>query len=134
VYILHTYLLYLALSIAVTIWVARTLHRNGRTFLVDAFQGNDSLADSVNHLLVVGFYLLNLGWIVATLRTSQQVFTGRELMELLSDKMGTVLIVLGLMHFFNLFLFSKMRRRGLDRRPDAPFPVAPSGRMEGPVL
>ncbi|MFN7937249.1 MAG: hypothetical protein U0R19_28245 [Bryobacteraceae bacterium] len=130
----HTYLLYLALSFAVTIWVARTLHRNGRTFLVDAFHGNDPLADSVNHLLVVGFYLLNLGWIVATLRTELQIETARSLMELLSDKVGTVLIVLGILHFFNLFLFSRMRQRALDRRPDAPFPVPPSGRMEAPEV
>ena len=52
---------YLLISVAVTIWVARTLHKNGRIFLVDAFHGNEHLADSVNHLLVVGFYLVNVG-------------------------------------------------------------------------
>jgi len=51
-----TYLIYLAISIALTVWVARTLHKNGRVFLVDVFHGNEALADSVNHLLVVGFY------------------------------------------------------------------------------
>ncbi|MFN0106088.1 MAG: hypothetical protein ACKV2U_28860 [Bryobacteraceae bacterium] len=126
-YILHTYLLYLAISIAITAWVARTLHKNGRTFLVDAFDGNSVLADSVNHLLVVGFYLLNLGWIVVTLRTYQEIDTGRALMELLSDKVGIVLIVLGILHFANLLVFSRMRRRGLDRRPGAPPPIPPTG-------
>lgn len=133
-YILHTYSLYLAISLAVTIWVARTLQRNGRTFLVDAFQGNDALADSVNHLLVVGFYLLNLGWIVITLRTYQDVATGRALMELLSDKIGVVLVVLGIMHFFNLYLFSRMRRRGLDRRPGVLPPLPPDGTFRGEIL
>jgi len=131
--IVHTYLLYLALSIAVTVWVARTLHKNGRTFLIDAFHGNEALADSVNHLLVVGFYLINVGWIVATLRTYQEVNTGRVLMELLSDKIGTVLIVLGIMHFLNIFIFSRMRRRALDRRPDAPPPIPPSGYLHPQV-
>ena len=56
-----TYLSYLAISISLTIWVAQTLHKNGRVFLIDVLQGNESLADSVNHLLVVGFYLINLG-------------------------------------------------------------------------
>lgn len=132
-FIFHTYLPYLALSIAVTVWVARTLHKNGRTFLIDAFHGNDALADSVNHLLVVGFYLINFGWIVATLRTYQEVNTGRVLMELLSDKIGTVLIVLGIMHFLNIFIFSRMRRRALDRRPDAPPPIPPSGYLHPQV-
>lgn len=61
------YLLYLAISIAMTIWVARTLQRNGRVFLVQAFRGNEAMADSVNHLLVVGFYLINVGFIALTL-------------------------------------------------------------------
>lgn len=125
-YVLSTYLAYLVISIAVTIWVARTLHKNGRAFLVDAFHGREELADSVNHLLVVGFYLINLGWIVMTLRTHYLLYTARETIELLSDKVGTVLFVLGLMHFFNLFLFSWFRRRALDRIATMP-PIAPTG-------
>ena len=60
-YIVCTYALYLAISIALTVWVAKTLHKNGRLFLVDAFHGNEPLADSINHLLLVGFYLINVG-------------------------------------------------------------------------
>ena len=131
-YILHTYLLYLTVSIAITIWVAQTLHKNGRTFLLDAFHGNEALADSVNHLLVVGFYLLNLGWIIWTLRTHGDVETGRALVELVSDKIGFVLIVLGVMHFGNIFVFSRMRRRALDRLPSAPPPIPPTAFYGGP--
>ena len=125
-YVVPTYVAYLLLSIAVTIWVARTLYRNGRAFLVDAFLGREELADSVNHLLVVGFYLINLGWIVTTLRTSYALDTVREAIELLSDKIGTVLLVLGIMHFFNLFVFSWLRRRALDRSSGLP-PLPPNG-------
>ena len=87
-FVLYTYVAYLLISVAVTIWVARTLHKNGRAFLVDAFRGQDALADSVNHLLVVGFYLVNLGWIVMTLRTYQSLDTARSAVELLRDKVG----------------------------------------------
>jgi hypothetical protein len=125
-YVLFTYGFYLVISIAVTIWVARTLHRNGRAFLIEAFHGQEGLADSINHLLVVGFYLINIGWIVMTLRTSYDLFTIRAAIELLSDKIGTVLFVLGLMHFFNLFLFSVYRRRALDRAAGVP-PIPPTG-------
>jgi hypothetical protein len=123
-FVVHTYAAYLLVSLAVTIWVARTLYRNGRAFLVDAFLGQEALADSVNHLLVVGFYLINLGWIVMTLRTHYRIDTLREAIEILSDKIGTVLFVLGLMHFFNLFLFAMFRRRALDRSSLSP--VTPS--------
>jgi hypothetical protein len=120
-YIVVCYVAYLAVSLAVTIWVAQTLHRNGRTFLVDAFQGNSELADSVNHLLVVGFYLINFGYVALALRTADLVPTVRSAIELVCDKLGVVLIVLGVMHFFNLYVFNRLRKRGLaELRP--PFP------------
>ena len=120
-YIVVCYVAYLAVSLAVTIWVARTLRQNGRSFLVDAFQGNSELADSVNHLLVVGFYLVNIGYVTLALRTGSQVETARSAIELVCDKLGVVLLVLGAMHFFNLYIFNRLRLRGeADLRPPLP--------------
>ena len=129
-HIVFTYLLYLAISVTLTVWVARALHQNGRVFLVDVFHGNESLADSVNHLLVIGFYLINLGWMVGSLRTYEALDTPRVALEFLSDKIGTVLFVLGLMHFFNLYLFNRFRRRALDEIAFAVPPIPPTGTME----
>lgn len=120
-----TYLLYLAISIALTVWVGRTLFKNGRVFLVDVFHGNESLADSVNHLLVVGFYLINFGYVSLALKLGYDVATAREGIEALSVKVGMVLLVLGAMHFFNLFIFSRMRRRA--SLVNGPPPVPPDG-------
>jgi hypothetical protein len=120
-YIIACYAAYLAISLVATVWVARTLHKNGRTFLVDAFHGNRELADSVNHLLVVGFYLINIGYVTLALHTADQVTSARAAIELVSDKIGVVLIVLGVMHFFNLYVFNRLRRRGqADLRPPLP--------------
>ncbi|MDQ3252602.1 MAG: hypothetical protein M3458_00990 [Acidobacteriota bacterium] len=106
-----TYLTYLSISIALTVWVARTLHKNGRIFLVDVFQGNEGLADSVNHLLVVGFYLINFGYVSLALKLGYDLQSAREGIEALSWKVGLVLLVLGGMHFFNLLVFSRLRHR-----------------------
>jgi hypothetical protein len=107
------HLAYLFISIGVTIWVARTLHKNGRIFLVDAFLGNEALADSVNHLLVVGFYLINVGYVTLALRLGAHPLDAAEAIEVLSTKVGVVLLVLGLMHFVNLRIFASMRRRAI---------------------
>lgn len=107
------YVLYLAASIGLTIWVARTLHRNGHIFLVQAFRGNEGMAASVNHLLVVGFYLINLGFVSLALRYGTAPRDLPELILYLSSKLGLVMLVLGAMHFFNMFNFDKMRRKGL---------------------
>src|SRR5688500_12288268 len=111
-----TYLVYLSVSIALTIWVAHTLHKNGRVFLVDVFHGNEALADSVNHLLVVGFYLINFGYVTLALKIGYAVETAQEGIEALSWKVGLVLLVLGAMHFFNLIVFSRIRRHGTHGR------------------
>ena len=66
------YVAYLFISIALTVWVARTLVKNGRVFLVDSFLGNESLADSVNHLLAVGFYLINVGYVALALKYGEK--------------------------------------------------------------
>ena len=101
-----TYLLYLGISIAITVWVAHTLHSRGRVFLVDIFQGNEKLADSVNDLLVVGFYLINLGYVTLALKYGTKPHSLDESIEFLATKIGLVLVILGIMHFFNLFLFT----------------------------
>lgn len=114
-----TYIAYLIISVGLTVWVARTLHRNGRIFLVDSFHGNEPLADSVNHLLVVGFYLINIGYVALALKYGDKATDAGTALEALSTKVGLVLVVLGVMHFFNLFIFSKMRRRAIENRPPA---------------
>ncbi len=125
--IVTTYIVYLLASIAVTVWVAHTLHKRGAIFLVDAFHGNAELAASVNHLLVVGFYLINIGYVSLALKTADTITTSRAAIELLSDKIGMVLLILGGMHFFNLFVFSRIRRNSQPRR--TPPPVAPNAML-----
>ena len=121
--IVVSYLIYLVISIALTVWVARTLHKRGAIFLVDAFQGNAELAASVNHLLVVGFYLINIGFVSLALKSDLAINDWRRAIEMLSDKLGWVLLTLGGMHFFNLFVFSRIRQKGMIM--EGP-PVAPS--------
>lgn len=121
-YIVITYSLYLVISIGLTIWVARTLSKNGRIFLVDCFHQNEPLADSVNHLLVVGFYLINIGFIALFLKLGITIEAPQGVFEALSGKVGVVLLVLGGMHFFNLLVFSKVRRRALLEKVPPPLP------------
>ncbi|MGB1125010.1 MAG: hypothetical protein ACPG4Q_07380 [Phycisphaeraceae bacterium] len=131
-YQVYAYAIYLLLSIVLTVWVAKTLHHHGRVFLVTAFHGDEKLADSVNHLLVVGFYLINLGWVTLALHSDTDLFTIGDVFELLSYKLGVVLLVLGAMHFFNIYVFNRMRKNAIYEtapppiEPDEELPVLPS--------
>jgi hypothetical protein len=101
-YTLPSYLIYLVFSIGFTYWVGRTLFRNGRIFLLDAFKGDEAMADSINHLLLVGFYLVNFGLVSLFLSFGRTPNDEVQMIEVLAQKIGIVLIVLGGMHFFNM--------------------------------
>ena len=120
-----TYVVYLVISIALTIWVAMTLSKAGRVFLTDVFHGDDKLAEAVNHLLVVGFYLVNLGFVALWLKSGNTVADAQGVFTELSVKVGTVLLVLGGLHLSNVYILNRMRRRALYDASPKP-PVRPS--------
>ncbi|WP_420593784.1 hypothetical protein [Deinococcus sp.] len=113
-----TYVLYLAISLTVTLWVGSTLHRNGRIFLLDAFGGNGQMADSVNQLLRVGFYLLNIGFIALFLNTGTVPETAGGMVRMLSWQIGAVLLVLGGVHFFNMRNIAGMRSKAMRKQEE----------------
>lgn len=115
-----SYTAYLLLSIAITVLVARTLHRNGRIFLVDSFLGNETLADSVNQLLLVGFYLVNVGYVSLTLRYGVKPWTLEQAIEYISTRIGFFLLILGFMHFVNIKVLASMRGPVRPPRHTAP--------------
>ena len=116
-----------------TIWVARTLFRNGAVFLADVFGDNEALAKAVNNLLVVGFYLLNLGFVVLYVRTGRAIWDLTGLLDTLSVKIGIVMLVLGVLHLSNVLVFNGIRRRSRQEALRTP-PLPPQGFVPGPGL
>ena len=125
-YIIITYICYLPITLLLTVWVARTLFRNGKVFLVDIFHGNQLLADSVNNLLLVGFYLVNIGYAVYTLQVTSSISNAQEVIEILSFKTGKIILILGAMHFMNLYIFFNLRRKATVKKEGTGFASIPN--------
>jgi len=125
------YVLYLPVSMVLVVWVATTLFRHGRRFLIDVFHDDEGLADSVNHLLVVGFYLINLGYVALQMDLSTTPTNAADIVEALAMKVGLVCVVLGVVHFANIFVFSVMRSNSrrivVPMQPLQPAPAPPLG-------
>ena len=132
---LTTYSIYIGISLAMTYWVGRTLNRNGRVFLIENFEGKEQLADSVNHLLLVGFYLINLGFVSLALKYGIKPTNAVEAVEFLSTKIGLVIVVLGAMHFFNMAWLTKFRTSKLFHAlaPPAQTEMKPSSTAPAPA-
>ena len=128
-YLISVYVTYALVSISLIAWLAHTLFKNGAVFLRDVFHDRAELADSVNRLLVIGFYLMNLGYAFLLLR-SPVADTAVDAIEALTTKLGALLVSLAVLHFANLFVFYKIRER--SSRSHTP-PVRPQTRMPNPV-
>lgn len=111
--VLLVYLPYAVIAITLTIWLARTLSRHGGVFLQTVFPDKPELANAINQLLVIGFYLVNIGWALLLLRANEvtdAVTTPTDAIALLTTRLGTLLLLLGVAHMANLYVFHRVRR------------------------
>ena len=114
--LMTTYIVYLLLSTALTVWVAAMLSKHGKVFLADVFNRDEHLVVAVNQLLVVGFYLVNAGFVALWLQTDHTITGASDAIERLAMKLGTVALVLGGVHLVNVWIFNEIRKRRLDEQ------------------
>lgn len=98
------YGIYLPVTFYVTVLVGRALHQAGRHYVCEMTEGNETLTDAINNALLVGYYLMNLGYIALMMSSWEQIASLPELLYVLCDRIGTILLTLGLMHFLNMFV------------------------------
>ncbi|MBL0135021.1 MAG: hypothetical protein IPP79_14060 [Chitinophagaceae bacterium] len=109
------YLIYLPVVIVLTWYVAHTLFKNSKVFMLEIFHGKEVIATSTNKLFETGFYLLNLGFAFLIMEIASDITDNRSLLELLTAKIGGFCIYLGLMLFFNLYLFFRGKKVSKER-------------------
>ena len=109
------YLIYLPIVIVLTWYVAHILFKNSKVFMEDIFHGKVDIAVSTNKLFETGFYLLNLGFALVVMEVTSEIYDNRTLLEILSAKIGGFSIYLGIMLFFNLYLFFRGRRKSKQK-------------------
>lgn len=113
-YVIIVYLIYLPVTLLLTFYVSRTLFRNSKVFMMDIFHGREDIASSTNHLMQVGFYLLNVGFALLMLKTGYDIFSPQRVFEITSLKIGGFSIYLGVMLFMNLYLFFRGKRKSKE--------------------
>ena len=128
-YLVPVYAIYVIVAVALIVWLARTLFHNGEVFLADVFEDDPRMAHAVNRLLVIGFYMANLGYAALILQAdgAPDAVAG---FEVLSAKLGFLLVSLAVLHFVNLYVFYRIRRRA--GAATLPPPVAPQRRVLPP--
>ena len=116
---------YALVAVALVVWLARTLQRNGEVFLENVFE-DDGMARAVNQLLVVGFYLLNLGYALLLYKVGDAVAL-TEAFNGLVGRVGALLLSLGVIHLVNMAVFWRIRNhKSRSTNRTMPMPPAPT--------
>jgi hypothetical protein len=113
-YLTIFYSIYIVLTTLLIIYVANYLFKNGKSFLLSAFKGNESVANSINNLLKIGF-LVNIGYALISIRYNYNLQSNAQLIEALAVKIGTIVLILGAMHFFNMYILYLIGRITRDK-------------------
>jgi hypothetical protein len=105
------YTLYLLISVVLTIVTATILARSGRIFLTHMLGGDEALGQAISRLLAVGFYLLNLGFVILAMRDTGSVHSTQQAVQVLATKLGEAVLVIGALHLINVFALTRVGRR-----------------------
>ena len=101
-YNIITYCFYFLILLFVVLYVGGVLFKNGRPFLINTFSGNIILADAVNKFLLVGYYLVNIGYTIIFLKIEIRIDSPLKMVDVLSEKVGAIVLTLGIMHCINI--------------------------------
>ncbi|MEZ4803920.1 MAG: hypothetical protein R2852_00125 [Bacteroidia bacterium] len=109
-YNIISYVIYLPITAWITIYVGKVCFVNGRAYLNQILHNRSELVNSINSSLLLGYYLLNIGYAATMLSFWPEIHDFQNLILELSRRIGLIIISLGLMHYFNLtvtYLISK---------------------------
>jgi hypothetical protein len=111
-YNILAYIIFLTLIIFIIVYVGRYFYSNGRIFIIALFNGNSTMADYINELLLIGYYLFNIGYAFLKLRQWEKVNNLETLFSSLATSIGVLIFILALVHYFNMlviYLLSKSK-------------------------
>lgn len=115
-FVTTAYLIYLPVVIILTWYVAHTLFKHGKIFMLDIFRGREDIAIATNRLFELGFYLLNVGFVLLIMEVDEVIGSNQRLLEVLSTKLGFYSVYLGIMLFLNLYMFFRGRKISRQRQ------------------
>ncbi len=101
------YLIYLSLTSIIIIKVGKLCYDNGNIFVSQLIPNHEELCHQINKMLLIGYYLLNLGYCAMTIISWEKIQTNNQLIEIIATKSAIIILTIGFMHYINIFLLTK---------------------------
>ena len=105
------YILYFLITYFITVHTGLSFYRNGRIYILDILEGNEALTSYINRLLLIGYYLLNLGYVALSVNEWDEINTVAEMLSILSFKVGAIMLLLACIHFVNMAVILHIGRK-----------------------
>lgn len=109
-YQIASYITFLFFSFIITIKIGWVLFKNGEIYLLEIFNHQEAYVKSINKLLLIGYYLINLGKATIEITFWETINNLPDLIRVVGTKLGNLLLILAIMHLVNvigLTFFSK---------------------------
>jgi hypothetical protein len=103
-YNILSYLIYGCITIYIIYWVGKLFHRNGRIYILRLFHQNEAVTDTTNNILLIAYYLFNIGYAVAQFSFWEKVSDVETMIATISAKTGVLVTILAVTHYCNLYL------------------------------
>ena len=102
-----SYGIYLGITLMGILQVGHQLHSVGERFIQFFFPEEKMRSIQINDLLLLGFYLVNIGYAVIVLTNgSEGLFSLQARIEWILTKVGLIMLILAALHVNNMVLIA----------------------------
>ena len=101
------YVIYLLITTFIIINVGKICYRNGNIYVAQLIPEHEDLCKKTNQVLLIGYYLLNLGYCAMTLISWDKIISYSQLVEVISIKTAIIVCIIAMLHYFNIYIITK---------------------------
>lgn len=101
------YLIYFGITIFIIVKVGKVCYNNGNIYVSQLIPDHEELCQKINQMLLIGYYLLNIGYCAMTIISWQKINTTENLIEIIASKSAVIIVTIAIMHYINILLLTK---------------------------
>ncbi len=119
-YNVTAYIIYLIITFFVIVFVGKLFYKNGRVFILALMRDDAPATDQLNNILLVAYYLFNIGYAFVKLHLWQKIENLAMLVASIANNISLLIFILASTHYINMMLIwylSKSKNSSLTIKP-----------------
>jgi len=101
------YFIYLSITIFIILKVGKICYKNGNIYVAELIPNHADICQKINQVLLLGYYLLNIGYCAMTLISWQKIISYTQLTEIICAKTAVIIFIISVLHYLNIIVITK---------------------------